>query len=161
MLKMMLQMQKKKQYLIHGGLFFTLYMIIFTMLDTFNIGYFKMIEDFGLYLVIINILLNIVMSLLSAFIMNISNYLVKVNSKEGKGSIFPGIAAIFGIFTYGCTPCVIAFLSTIGIAFSVIVLPLSGLPYKLISLLIIILGLVIILNELKKPCSIQDQNISK
>ncbi|MGE4378614.1 MAG: hypothetical protein AB7E16_01740, partial [Candidatus Izemoplasmatales bacterium] len=52
-------------------------------------------------------------------------------------SIFAGL---FGLLTYGCTPCVIAFFSTIGISFAVAALPLAGLPYKLIALVLLIVG---------------------
>ena len=99
-----------------------------------------MFNEYGLYLVIINIVLNIVMSFMSAFMWNVSTGLVKLTGKEGKGSFFSGIAYIFGLLTYGCTPCVIALFATIGLSFSVAILPLAGLPYKFIALALLIIG---------------------
>ena len=58
-------------------------------------------------------------------------------------------SVLFGILTYGCTSCVIAFLSVIGITFAVAVLPLAGLPYKLISLGLLIVGFVWLIKEIK------------
>jgi hypothetical protein len=44
---------------------------------------------------------------------------------------------------------VIAFFAAIGISFSVIALPLAGFPYKIISLILIIVGLLIVLKQIK------------
>ena len=99
-----------------------------------------MLEEYGVLLVISNILLNITMAFISAFMWNVSTGLVKLTGKEGKGSFVSSFAVIFGMLTYGCTPCVIAFFSTIGITFAVAVLPLAGLPYKLLALVLLIIG---------------------
>jgi hypothetical protein len=135
-----LSMQKEKKYIIQGIIVFTVFIGLYTLLDQLNIGYSGMIAEYGLFLVILNIILNIVMAFISAFMWNISTALVKLTGKEGKGSFVSGLAVIFGMLTYGCTPCVIAFFSTIGLTFAVAVLPLAGLPYKLIALVLLILG---------------------
>ena len=140
MFTMILSMQKEKKYIIQGIIVFTVFIGLYTLLDQLNIGYAGMIAEYGLFLVILNIILNIVMAFISAFMWNISTALVKLTGKEGKGSFVSGLAVIFGMLTYGCTPCVIAFFSTIGLTFAVAVLPLAGLPYKLIALVLLILG---------------------
>lgn len=140
---------KERKYIIQAFLFFTVFMIIYFVIDSFNMSYKLMIETHGIYLVIINISLNILMSLLSAFLMHLSTSMVSLKGKEGKGSTFGFISVLFGILTYGCTSCVIAFFASIGIAFSVIALPLAGLPYKLISLVLITLGILFIRFELE------------
>ena len=140
MFKTILNMQRQKKYIIQGLIVFVLFLGLYFTLDALNIGYKNMLEDYGLYLVIVNILLNIVMAFMSAFMWNISTGLVKLTGKEGKGSFFSGIAYIFGLLTYGCTPCVIALFATIGLTFSVAVLPLAGLPYKFIALGLLIIG---------------------
>lgn len=140
MFSMILSMQKEKKYIIQGSIFFVLFLGLYTVLDYLNIGYQQMVIDYGWFLVIGNIILNIVMAFISAFMWNISSTLVKVTGKEGKGTFMSGFAVLFGMLTYGCTPCVIAFFSTIGITFAVAALPLAGLPYKLIALLLLIAG---------------------
>jgi fatty acid desaturase len=115
---------------------------MYFVLDSLNIGYEEMLNTYGVYLVVINILLNLIMAFTSAFMWNVSTALVKLTGKEGKGSFFSGFAYIFGMFTYGCTPCVIALFSTIGLTFSVAILPLAGLPYKFIALTLLIFGFV-------------------
>lgn len=149
MLTLVLQRQKTKKYLISFFVYFVLFSVIYYLLDYLNGGYLKMVEDYGVYLVIINISLNILMSALSAFMYNLSKALVDLNSKEGKGTFMTSFSVLFGILTYGCTSCVIAFLSVIGITFAVAVLPLAGLPYKLISLGLLIVGFVWLIKEIK------------
>jgi len=135
-----LSMQKEKKYIIQGSIVFIVFMGLYTLLDFLNIGYDGMLEEYGVLLVIGNILLNITMAFISAFMWNVSTGLVKLTGKEGKGSFVSSFAVIFGMLTYGCTPCVIAFFSTIGITFAVAVLPLAGLPYKLLALVLLIIG---------------------
>ena len=113
-------------------------------------GYQEMADTYGLTLVITNIFLNIIMSFLSALLMNLSQAMVQLKGKEGKAQSFGFFSVLFGILTYGCTSCVIAFFASIGIAFSVAVLPLAGLPYKLISLILIMIGLIWIRHELNR-----------
>ncbi len=140
---------KERKYIIQALIFFVLFMIIYSVVDSLNMSYPLMRETYGTYLVVLNITLNVLMSLLSAFLMHLSTSMVELKGKEGKGSTFGFISILFGILTYGCTSCVIAFFASIGIAFSVIALPLAGLPYKLISLVLILIGLFWITHELK------------
>ncbi|MBN2876848.1 MAG: hypothetical protein JXL85_04260 [Bacilli bacterium] len=135
-----MQMQKEKKFLIRGLIITALFLILYFMLDRLNMTYSEMITEYGIYLVIVNIFFNILMAFMSAFLWNISSGLLKLTGKEGKGSFATGFAYIFGLLTYGCTPCVVAFFTTIGLTFSVAVLPLAGLPYKFISFGLLILG---------------------
>ncbi len=150
MFELAFSLQKNKKYMIQGFIFLLLFLIIFFVVDSLNMSYSEMIQVYGLYLVIINIVLNIVMSLLSALLMNLSTAMVELKGKEGLSSNLGFFSVLFGILTYGCTSCVIAFFAAIGITFSVFVLPLAGLPYKLVSLLLILLGLFLIRRELMK-----------
>ncbi|MCD8574212.1 MAG: hypothetical protein LRY28_01680 [Erysipelotrichaceae bacterium] len=131
-------------------------MIIYTMLDGFNMSYDQMRETYGSGLVITNISLNFIMALLTALLLNMStaNAALK-GGKDTKGSNLGFISVLFGVLTYGCTPCVIAFFGSLGIAFSVIALPFAGLPYKFISLGLILVGLIWTRHEIKtSTCTI-------
>jgi len=160
MFSAILLMQKEKKYMIQGILFLVFFMGIYFLLDYLNGGYQEMAANFGWYLVVVNIFLNILMSAVSAFMMNLSTGLVKLTGKEGKGTFLSSIAIFFGMMTYGCTPCVIAFFATIGLTLSIAVLPLAGLPYKLISLVILGLGylwLVYEINHVKCKVNIPNE----
>lgn len=135
--------------MLQGFAFFAFFMVIYTMIDGFNLSYPAMQEQYGSYLVAINILLNFMMALLSAMLLNLSTAMAALKGKESKGSNLSFVSVLFGILTYGCTPCVIAFFASVGIAFSVIALPLAGLPYKLISLLLIVIGILWTIREIK------------
>ncbi|MBU0996600.1 MAG: hypothetical protein KKE16_00980 [Firmicutes bacterium] len=161
MFNTVIEMQKQKKYIIQGSIFLGFFLVIYFLLDRLNGGYALMVENYGVYLVIINILINIFMSFASAFMMNLSTALVKLTGKEGKGTFLSSIAVFFGMLTYGCTPCVIAFFATIGITLSIAVLPLAGLPYKLISVLIIVLGFIWLryeINHVKCKIPTKDEN---
>lgn len=155
MFKQALSMQLSKKYIIQGSLFLVTFLLIYFIVDSLNMSYSEMRETYGVMLVVTNIALNIIMSLLSALLMNFSTAMVEIKGKEGKSTNFGFLSVLFGILTYGCTSCVIAFFASIGIAFSVIALPLAGLPYKLISLLLIVIGLFWMSKEIEKPCQIQ------
>ncbi len=156
MLELAYKLQFKKKYLIQGLLFFIVFLMIYTIVDRFNMTYEEMRSTYGIYLVVLNIVFNLIMSFLSALLMNLSTAMVELKGKEGVASSFGAISVIFGILTYGCTSCVIAFFASIGIAFSVIALPLAGFPYKILSLVIILIGLIWITRELKNgKCKIK------
>lgn len=147
---------KTKKYLLQGLAFLTFFMIIYTMLDGFNMSYDQMRETYGSGLVITNISLNFIMALLTALLLNMStaNAALK-GGKDTKGSNLGFISVLFWVLTYGCTPCVIAFFGSLGIAFSVIALPFAGLPYKFISLGLILVGLIWTRHEIKtSTCTI-------
>lgn len=136
-----LKLMKTKKYVMRTLGFFLFFMIIYTTLDGFNMSYAQMQMDYGQYLVILNIGLNILMAGLTALLLSLSTANVALKGKDTKGSNLGFLSILFGVLTYGCTTCVITFFASIGIAFSVIALPMAGLPYKLISLLLILIGL--------------------
>jgi hypothetical protein len=150
MLSLVLQKQKTPKFIISFMVYTVFFIIIYFLLDTLNGGYFDMELQYGMYLVYINIALNIVMSILSAVMFNLSSALVDLTKKEGKGTFMTMFSVLFGVLTYGCTSCVIAFFAVVGITFSVAVLPMAGLPYKLISLALLILGFFWLLREIKR-----------
>ena len=149
MFQQALRLQKTPKYIIQGMIFFILFMIIYTVVDGLNMNYEAMAIEYSELLVGINISINVLMSLGSAALMNLSTAMVVLKGKEGKASTFGSLSVLFGILTYGCTSCVIAFFASIGIAFSVAVLPFAGLPYKLISVLLIVIGLIWMYREIE------------
>ncbi len=158
MLTTVLSMQRQRKYWISGIIFFIVFGVIYYLLDYLNGGYEKMTENYGIFLVIINIVINVIMATLSALMMNFSTAFLSLSGKEGKGTFFGNIAVFFGMLTYGCTSCVVSFFAAIGITLSVAVLPLAGLPYKLISLAILILGFFWLIWEIKKgKCKVKSQ----
>lgn len=123
------------------SLYFIAYSVIFLVIDHLNMPMRQFIDTYGIGFVIINTILSLTMAVLSAYLMSLSHWMFKVHGFNPKGENLSFVAILFGILTYGCTPCVIAFFASIGISFSVMVLPLAGMPYKIISLVLIMIGI--------------------
>lgn len=146
------KLESKKSSLV---LFFLVFLGINTTIDYLNIGYPEMAVKYGIFLVASNIIVNIVMSALTSLILTLSIINVELKGSETKSQNLGFISVLFGILTYGCTSCVIGFFAAIGISYSVVALPLAGLPYKLLSLLLIIAGLLFTRYEMNKPCTVK------
>lgn len=133
---------------------FGLYLLIFFTIDYLNMPYPQMAQQEGVIVVIIHILLNLVMTGLSTYLFMMHEGIFNQINRNVKGSNTPIYASLFGLLTYGCTPCVISFFAAFGIQFSVMALPWAGLPYKFISLLILLFGIAFSKHQMKKACEI-------
>lgn len=150
MLKQVLLKQKEKKFIWVNIGFFVFFMAIYTLLDSFNLSYQDMALEHGIFLPIANVLLNIIMSVISTLMITFTSAQFVFAGKESKASNMSFVSVLFGVLTYGCTPCVISFFAAIGISFSVAILPFAGLPYKFISLALLIGGFLWIIFRLKK-----------
>lgn len=147
---------KTRKMLIQGVLFLITFMFLYWMIDNLNLSYSQMAQDYGSWLVFANLGLNLVMAFGSAVMLNLSTIMAQLKGKESLGSNLSFVSVLFGILTYGCTPCVIAFFASLGIAFSVVALPYAGLPYKFISLGLIAIGIAWTLWEIQNgKCKIK------
>lgn len=142
---------KRKQLL----LFFLFFIGINTVVDYLNLPYIEMAAKYSWLLVAANILVNTIMSALTSIMLTLSIINVELKGSETKSQNLGFISVLFGILTYGCTSCVIGFFAAIGISYSVVALPFAGLPYKFLSLILIILGLVFTRYEMNKPCAVK------
>ncbi len=131
-------------------LFSLLFMLIYLIVDYLNMPYKEMMVTYGIGLVITNVILNFMMATLSGVLLALSEGLFQAKKAMLNGEKLSYIAVLFGLLTYGCTPCVISLFATLGITFSVMVLPMAGLPYKLISLVLIVIGIVWARTDLKR-----------
>lgn len=148
---------KTKKLILQGLLFFGTFIVLYSMIDSLNLSYTAMAMTYGVGLVVLNIGLNLMMAFGSALMLNLSTVMAQLKGKESLGSNLSFLSVLFGILTYGCTPCVIAFFASIGIAFSVVALPYAGLPYKFISLILIGIGLVWTLWEIENgKCKVKN-----
>lgn len=150
MLEMVLAKQTTKKFIGLNTIYFLFFFGLYWLVDSFNMSYAEMNQQFGVGLVVANIVLNVIMALLSMAMMGLTSAQFDFSGKESKGSNLTFASVFFGILTYGCTPCVIAFFASFGIAFSVIALPLAGFPYKLISLALLIIGLVWVISSIRR-----------
>ena len=141
MITLAFEQLKTKKMMIQGLACLVGFTLLYWMIDNLNLSYSQMGQKYGLPLVILNIVLNLVMAFGSALMLNLSTIMAQLKGKESLGSNLSFVSVLFGILMYGCTPCVIAFFASLGIAFSVVALPYAGLPYKFISLVLILIGI--------------------
>ena len=88
------QLKTKHKQLIF---FFAFFFIINSVVDYLNIPYSNMIAEYGLYLVIINISLNIIMSTLTAIMLTLSIINVSLKGSETKSSNLGFISVLFSV----------------------------------------------------------------
>lgn len=150
MIKEILKITFSKNKVLELILWAIAFFVIYTVVDYLNMTYLEMTSTFGWYLVVVNIFINILMAFIGSLMFIMTSINFKLTSKNIKLSNASFIAVLFGILTYGCTTCVIAFFAAIGINLIVISLPLAGLPYKLVALLFLLITFVIVINSLNR-----------
>ena len=116
-------------------------------------------NNFGTGIVAVHILINIIIAVLTSIMVTFSIVNYKLTKVEPKGSnAIPFLAFLFGIFTFGCTSCVVAFVGAIGIAFTPIVLPNGNLLWKLGALLFVSIGFIWIMYSIQHTkCEIKQK----
>ena len=149
MLDLALAKLKLPKYRVQTFVFLLFFLLLYGIIDYLNLPYSEMASRYGIGLVILNVLLDLLMATMGALLMTLSGINAELKGKEGKGTVLGFLSVFFGMLTYGCTSCVIAFFATLGIVFSIAVLPLAGLPYKLVSLLLVALGLLWMIVEIR------------
>jgi len=115
-----------------------------------NTNYTVMTKNFGLLTVLIHVFINFLIASLSAIMVAFSIINFNLTKVEPKGSnAIPFLTFIFGLLTFGCTGCVVAFFSAVGIAFSPIILPQGNMIWKIIALLFVIIGFIWIMYSIE------------
>ena len=155
------EQQKRNNVLIFLALFAGL-ALIYIMFDILQFGTLStMFNNLGVPLGIVHVMLNTMMAFLTAGMMSLSQIKLRLTSVEPKGSnSIPVLSFIFAILTFGCAPCVVAFLAAFGIAFTPLVLPHGNLAWKLALLVFIALASVYILYSVHKstcPVKLKDK----
>lgn len=147
-----MQKQKEKKNLgILAGVFVFVYGL-YLFLDWLAHGSFTtLFAELGTPLFAVHQLFNVIIAAIAALMISLSQIKLRLTSVEPKGSTsIPFLSFIFGLLTFGCAPCVVAFLGAVGITFTPIVLPFGNLPWKIILLVLMIAGFFFILRSIDK-----------
>ncbi|TVP94711.1 MAG: hypothetical protein EA374_05725 [Acholeplasmatales bacterium] len=162
MLSVVWKEQFKRNNLIVFGIIFIMLQTLYAMFDILSFGSpGAMIGELGGGLFAVHITLNILMATLTSIMVSLSQIKLKLTKSEPRGATsIPVISFIFALLTFGCAPCVVAFLAAVGIAFTPIVLPLGNLMWKVALLGFIALSMVYILYSIDKgACKIKPEKI--
>lgn len=158
MIRFAFEKLKEKKYIIQGLIFFIVFFGLYLVLDYLNVR--EMTEMPSTTWIISNVLLDVIMGLASALLMNLSTIMVELKSGGDRASNLGFFSVLFGILTYGCTSCVVIFFTAIGISFSPAIFPFidvwHGMLYKFLSLALVALGLTLVLyNIAKGKCKVK------
>lgn len=148
MLKLTLQKQIEKKLLIQNIITFGFFILIYSMLD--YLGY-RDSKNNGVkiktIIVVFNIILNLIISFISMLTLGISTANMNLSGKKITGNTFwSSLAIALGFMTFGCTSCVVTFMASIGITFlsTASFLIGNGIWFKLLSLLLVVIGFIIV-----------------
>jgi hypothetical protein len=152
MLSMVLSEQKKRKNIL---IWLTIFMFVATLYMFFDYlayrSYRVMLDDLGGFIFSIHIGLNLAMAFLTSAMLSLTQIKLNLTKVEPVGSnTIPVVSFLFALLTFGCTPCVVAFLAAVGIAFTPIVFPMGNLLWKVILLLFIIASTGYILYSIDK-----------
>lgn len=115
-----------------------------------NTNYRLMTERFGLTIVGIHIVINIIIAALSSIMVTFAIINQRLTKVDPKGSnAIPFLTFLFGLLTFGCTGCVVAFFTSVGIAFTPIILPAGNMLWKVLALVFVIVGFVYVMYTIE------------
>ena len=158
MIPLIIERSKQPKNIIMYILLFLFFLGLYVFLDfEGNTNYKIMTYNFGLSITLIHITINIIIAILSSIMVGFSIINHRLTSVEPKGSnAIPFFTFIFGLLTFGCTGCVVAFFTSVGIAFTPIILPAGNMIWKLLALLFVIIGFSWIMYSIDKmKCKIK------
>ena len=162
MLSVVWKEQFKRNNLIVFAVIFVLLQTLYAMFDILSFGSLgAMIRELGGGLFAVHMTLNILMATMTSIMVSLSQIKLKLTKSEPRGATsIPVISFIFALLTFGCAPCVVAFLAAVGIAFTPIVLPMGNLMWKVALFAFIALSMIYILYSIDKgACKIKPEKI--
>lgn len=151
MLTAVKQKAKTKENIMLFALLFVVFLALYVFLDfEGNTSYTVMTANFGFGITLLHIAMNIVIAVLSSIMVGFSIINYKLTKQEPVGSnAIPFLSFLFGLLTFGCTSCVVAFLSAVGIAFTPLILPNGNLLWKFVAMLFVIIGFLWIMYSIQ------------
>ncbi len=151
MLTLVWQKQKERKFIQLFILMWAFMYGLYAFLDVLYYGSFQeMLQTLSPGLVVIHQLTNLTIAFIVSVMLSFSQIQLILTKKEPLGGTsIPFFSFIFGLLTFGCAPCVITFLSVVGIAFTPIVLPFGNLVWKLILLSLMGLGVAFVLRRIQ------------
>lgn len=151
MLALVWEKQKERKFI---QLFLIMWLFMYALYAFLDVLYYGslsvMFDSLSGGLVVLHQLTNIIIAFIVTIMLSFSQIQLVLTKKEPLGGTsIPFFSFIFGLLTFGCAPCVITFLSVLGIAFTPIVLPFGNLVWKLILLSIMGLGVAFVLRRIQ------------
>jgi len=154
---LLMQHKTRKGLLINTG-FFAAFLLIYVLLDiNGNEGYGNLLALEGMTTLVLHIIMTVLLAIASSIVITWSYLSVQLFKKDVVATNIPFLGVAIGFVTFGCTPCVVAFLSIFGITFVPLLLPMANLLFKVLVFLLIVASGAITLYFVQKGCNIEPQ----
>jgi hypothetical protein len=151
MLTLVWEKQKERKFIQLFILMWAFVYGLYLFLDVLYYGSINaMVNSLSPGLIVVHQITNLVIAGIATVMLSFSQIQLVLTKKEPLGgNSIPFSSFIFGLLTFGCAPCVITFLSVIGIAFTPLVLPFGNLVWKLILLAFMGLGMAFVIKRIQ------------
>jgi len=154
---MIIGKHKEKKFILINMLLLVTFLVIYFVLDiSANDSYKELTNLYGVWVTVGHISMNILLAIASSVIVTWSFIALEINKKDNFLTNVPVLGVIIGFFTFGCTPCVVAFLSIFGITFIPLVFPNGNLLWKVIVLIIILIGGFFSYKLINRGCKVKN-----
>ncbi len=151
----LLQLHKTKKGLWINAGFFAAFLLIYVLLDiNGNEGYANLLALEGMTTLVLHLIMTLLLAIASSIVITWSYLSVQLFKRDVAATNIPFLGVAIGFFTFGCTPCVVAFLSIFGITFVPLLLPMANLLFKVLVFLLIIASGAITYYYVQKGCNI-------
>ena len=157
MLRHILNEQKSKRNIARLFIIFLVLMSLYTFLDNFGYqSYTSLGEAFGYNVVVSTVVLNIAISLISAFTISLTLINFNLNNTKTSGSLFASVGNVFAVVFTGCATCGLSLIGSIGLSIGLPAVMPGAVKFKFFALLVIILGLIVVIYFINTSvCSIK------
>ena len=145
MLQLVWMQQKEKKNILILISIFALLLSLYIFLDNYGYQSYYLIADaFGIKVVIQTLILNVLISFVSALSISMTLINYRLNNVTNGGSIFASIGNLFSVIFTGCATCGLSLLGAIGLGLGLPAIAPGAVKYKFFALLIILLGFIIL-----------------
>lgn len=148
------QHKEPKSLLINLGFFLT-FLLIYVLLDiNGNESYANLLALEGMTTLVLHIIFTVLLAFASSVVMTWSYLSIQLFKKDNVVTNIPFLGVAIGFLTFGCTPCVVAFLSIFGITFVPLILPMANLLFKVLTLILIVFSGALTWYFVNKGCEV-------
>lgn len=145
MLRLVLYEQKKIKNILLLVFTFIALLGLYIFLDNFgHQSYSTLADAFGVSVLIQTLVLNVLISLISAVTISFTIINYKLNNSMTSGSFFASIGNLFAVIFTGCATCGLSVFGALGISLGLPAITPGAVKYKFFALLVIILGLIVV-----------------
>ena len=157
MIRYILNEQKSKKNILILSVIFIVLLALYTILDNYGYQSYRILGDaFGNNVVIATIVLNIAISLISAFTISLTLINFRINNQLSGGSLFASIGNVIALIFTGCASCGLSLFGALALSIGLPSITPGAVKYKFLALLIILLGLIVVMYIINtSTCSIK------